>query len=235
MNLSEFQSALLMRAGNLANDDPAWVAANGGRDFINQAQDFMVLRTLIPERRRLNLFTSLRDRWHVKTLSNVAWLEIPERCLTVDAVYTYNQSGAEPDEGLARRRRVEFVDEETYETAPRDPGEREFPKACVRMGDRLYVYPTPDTEHVTWLLVKGLKLCPEIANPTDVSILGRRWDTALEDAAAYLMFKRFGWTDEATKAIGDLDSSITRTIDVIGAGRTKHAIRLRVKGLPLGR
>ncbi|MGN6187251.1 MAG: phage adaptor protein [Thermoanaerobaculia bacterium] len=235
MNLSELQSALMMRAGNLSSNDPAWVAANDGRDFINQAQDFMVLRTLLPERRRLNLFNSLRDRWHVKTQANVAWLDIPERCLTIDSVYTYDDSGTEPDEGLARRRRVEFVDEDTYETAPRDYGIRDYPKSCVRMGERLYVHPTPDSEHVSWLLVKGLKLCSPLENPTDVSVVGRRWDVALEDAATHLMFKRFGWTEEAAKALSDLDSSITRTIDVIGAGRTKHPVRLRVKGLPLGR
>jgi hypothetical protein len=235
-NLSELKDALRMRAGNLPASDPVWSGAENGSDFINRGVKFMVTRAIKGARRTaLKLFPELEERWHVRTRAENGSLDLPENWMAIDSVWSYDDGDeAEPDQFMARRREVIFIDEEYYENAHRSADPVGYPTTCVRMGEKLYVHPTPGADYETWLLVKGIALPPELVNDDDVPTLRGVWEDAIEDAAAYILYKRLGWDAEASRALGDLDNSIGMVLSPATIERIKRGTKVRVKGMPRG-
>lgn len=238
-NLGEFKTALLSRAGTLDAADPAWVAANDGTDFINEAQDFLVTRALRTNRAGLDLFRELEDRWNAQTQINKQYLDLGTRVLTIDEVYSYddattvNPSG--PDENFAQRRLLNPISNKSYETYPRSTtSSGDWPTGWRRFEKRLYVVPTPIALFNTWLLIVGRKLPPQLdkANLSSAPILADIWEAPLEDYAAYFLFKRLGWEADAAAALQAGDSSITQVINPRGMERAKGKVRMKIKGMP---
>src|SRR5688572_8717225 len=93
-NLTELRDSMLIRAGNLSEADPVIVAAGNGVDFVNEGIRFLVTRTLRGDRRRLNLFPELRERTPVKTVADTATVDMPDDFITIDEVYSYDETGA---------------------------------------------------------------------------------------------------------------------------------------------
>lgn len=235
-NLGQFKSSLLLRAGNLSSTDPVWTGSNNGADFVNEAQNMVALRTLRRDRRRLNMFPELIDRWHVQQDENVARLILPDKWLTLDEVYSYDipRTDPEPSEHLNTRRLVEYIDEDRYEQHQREAEPTGWALGWTRMGDYWYTVPTPGVGWASWMLVKGLKYPPTLSVDSDTPIFKDPWQAPIEDAAAYLLFKKLGWDDDAAAALSSLDTSITNTVDILGMNRQKRKVTLKIKGRPRG-
>lgn len=234
--IDQIAETVRLRCGSVPTDDPIWTDADNGFDFVNQAQNFLALRTLRGDRKRLNLFTKLRSRWHVETAADDASFTIPADCLTIEDIYSYDTGTGEPepDENLTKRRKVTWVPEDSYESYPHTDEPTGFPYNWTRMADEVYVAPTPGTEYETWLLVKGLQSFPALATGDSPTLLGDLWLGALEDAAAYLCFKAMGFDNDAQVALAALDTSITNTVDILGMERTKRTTKVRFRGMPRG-
>lgn len=233
--LDQLVETLRLRA-SIPDDDPIWVNANDGEDYVNDAQNLVALRTLRGDRRHLNLFTKLRSRWHVETVADDATVALPDDCLTIDDIYSYDTGTGEPepDPNFTRRRKVQWIPEDQYELYPKPEEPTGYPSVWTRMGDEIFVGPTPGTDYETWLLVKGLQTFPRLASGESPTLLGDLWIPALEDAAAYLCFKAMGFDNDAQVALAALDTAITNTVDILGMERSKRTTKVRFRGMPRG-
>jgi hypothetical protein len=215
-------------------------------DFISDAMPFMVLRTLRGDRQRMNLFPELRARTVSKPTDASLQIVAPN-LLVVTELYSfdvpiYNDSSgvpggytAQPDEGVAYRRRLEPITEDEYERLYRSGmAEDVWPRLWAAVGTQVRMFPAPSTLFAPWLLVKGLSIPARVTDPTVTLPLLDQWLPALTDASAYMAFKELGWEDDKKAAMSALDESIANTIDAMALQNARPVRRVRIKGAPGG-
>jgi hypothetical protein len=236
---AELTEALRRRAGNLDVNDPIYTGSNSLVNYVNDGQNFMILRALRSDRGRFSNFPGLRDRWIATTSQLDSSMDLPGAgtsgaAIAIDNIYSFDvpDTSPQPDENLVQRRKLEWIEPEDWEKRSRSATPTGWPNAWTRIGNTIYTYPTAGAGYATWIIATGLKGCPELGSAGSVPIFSSIWNQAHQDASAYLLFKDLDWQDEAKFALAALDTNIQNAEGIRGTERGQKVRRVRFRGMP---
>ena len=229
MNLGEFRSAVLRRLGNLDESDPVVARVD---EWINEAQDAVVLEQVRADQRKFSLFPELRERWRVQTTVEQGSLLLPENCFVLEEVYSYDQNTL-PDQNTAARRRLTEITEEDWEIADRTASNA-WPERWTQINTNLHILPVPQEDYDSYLQLNGYKLGARMTEDNHEPTLAEKWHSAMEDYAVYLGAEALDWTDTADRALSKFQRKIASALSPVAVKNAKKAIQIRVKGFPIG-
>lgn len=236
-NRSQVISRVALRCGNLQTTDPWYTTfleptGAAANSVVNSALDFLVLRTLAKNRKKLNLFPELREVWtsNATTTNDTAYVSLPDNILIVTDVFSFDSSTA-PTHSTSTRKEMRELDS-FNDWLLMSKTQTGYPRSWVRHGERIYLHPVPDTSYLTYYEIIGIAKETRLTGSSDTPRLNTLWHEAWVDAATYLMADAMGFRDDADAALVALDQKITNTIGIIGLEESSGESFSKVYGDP---
>jgi hypothetical protein len=238
MTFAQFQERLALRLGNLQSSDPFFKyidpAASGGSvdaNWINTALNAVLMRTLAKNRRSLNCFPEMREKWTAITTVNDLRITIPSDLLVAERVYSFDSSDA-PDMDDDTVKPMVEVPIHKLDILSRSTSISGYPRLWTRDGDFINFYPTPRTGYTTYLLVRGLRKEPQLVDDADEPLMNTLWHDAVLHYASYLGALELNRVDEAKKWLEACDLHIMQTIDILGLESSSGENVVKIEGDP---
>jgi hypothetical protein len=228
MNFGVLKTRTALSLGNLQSSDPFYSYLG---DWVNSGQRAVVVRTLSKARRSFNLFRELMEKWTAVTSLNDLRVAVPDDCLVIERVYSFDSSSA-PDLDDDTVKLMAEIPISKFDILSRDTSISGYPRLWSRDGDFINIYPTPRTGKTTYLLVRGVGDVNTLANSGDEPIIKERWHDAILFYACYVGALELNRVDEAQKWLDACDRHIMQTIDILGLESSSGENVVKIEGDP---
>jgi hypothetical protein len=228
MDFSTLKTRTALNLGNLQSSDPFYTYLGS---WVNSAQRAVVTRTLSKGRRSFNLFRELMEKFSAVTSVNDLRVAVPDECLVVERVYSFDSS-AVPDLDDDTVKPVVEIPIHKFDILSRDTSISGYPRLWSRDGDFINVYPTPRTGYTTCLLLRGIGDVNALSDNADEPIIKERWHDAILFYACYLGALELNRVDEAQKWLDACDRHIMQTIDILGLESSSGESVVKIEGDP---
>ncbi len=208
--LSNFQTYLKLRFGG---NDQLDASTNYYTIFTNEA--YRKVYTMDVCRGRKVYIPELETTGSAATVDGTAYVSVPSDCLQIMEVFDETN-----DTRLSWLAHPEYVSREDRG----DTTAEGKPTHWIRSGERIYLYPTPDDAYT--LTVHYRKRPTELSSASDVTDLGKEWDSIVLEYAHGI---GRNWTGEPEKAKFSLELGDEMTFNMMGIyAREEKARRERL-------
>lgn len=233
MTLGELKNRIIKRMGNLDSQDLFYDNLGG---YANGAVIELITRAAGRDRSTMSLFPEQRYRWKtVTTTADEETVALPSDLLVLDKVYSYDSTvtagvPAAPADADVRREVIEVTEHE-FDIRTRRTGD--YPDSYCQVGTDLLVDPIPDADHVTYLLITGIKLPAEVVEDGSDMPVKSMWDEALVDFGSALAAIDQGWSEDAAAWMAAGLAKVQRSLSYVAMGNKRKSARLRIKNFRL--
>lgn len=205
MNLAEFRSQTKLLLGNLPDEHPIMALRD---QWINSAIRDFPQRTIPGAFDRRTLFPELTRQTLVQPAANQAWIMTPVNMLAPLEIFVYRDE-AVPNLDFAQGFPVTRQDWDVYQVMNKDASNDNWTQIYSWFDDRFYLWPTPISGKLGWLLIFYLFEQPDLTLPEHVPLIDKRWHraitflaTAYGEAAQNHKERAAFFEGEANKAVG---------------------------------
>jgi hypothetical protein len=224
---STMKTRVALNVGNMQSSDP-WYSYLG--DFINEASNRVVLTAVSKDRRAGNCFPSLKTgRWYDVTVNNQGYLTLPTTLLALDSV-TCTRSTSAYNPSSSTEYPVIETDTAKFSLFPKDA--TGWPAQWVRSGTQILIWPTPTTDYLSQIVVRGMRREADLSNNADVLTMDPMWHPTVIKCATALVMEARGWDDQAPIWWGAVDRDVTSTLNLLGLERLRDNSRVTIAGAP---
>lgn len=231
MNFLAMKNEVGLRLGNLQSGDPFYGYID---DWINRASNEVIMRSLSKRRKKTNLFPELHDKWIDTTVAGTSYVGLPNDCLFVHALYSFDSSGVvdEDDDNVQPMGEITW---RQYQLLDKSDTTGAWPRLWLRYGNRIYVHKVPRTSYVTKIAILGFARESALSADADTLVMDTMWHPAVVDYAVYLGAEAIGDDAEADRSLGKCDRQLEQTMSVIGMENESDRFVVNIGGDPTGR
>lgn len=224
MTFNEMKTEVQRMLGNLPSSHPFYGDLG---NWVNRATNRVVMMAISSNRQKPNLFPELTTSWTDITTSGTNYLDEPTDKLAIVRLYSFDDD-AVPNTSTTRSLPMSFVPMEHFEIMKRDTGVVGYPRIWSRKGKRIYIWPTPSADYLTYIHVYGVMREPEMSADADEPRMSEVWHDAVVNVAASIGAGKLGWAEDSAKYMASAQADIGMAVNITALEESGHTSPVRL-------
>lgn len=193
MTFDELKDEVILTLGNLHSSHPMYDSVG---TWVNRATNRVVTMAISANKQKPNLFPELTTSWTSITVAGTNYLSEPSDKFAITSLYSFDDD-AVPNTSTDRSLPMSFMPMEHFEVITRDDTVEGYPRIWSRKGRKVYIWPTPSADYITYLHMYGIMREPEMSAPDDEPVMSELWHDAIVNVAAAIGAGKLGWSEDA--------------------------------------
>lgn len=230
MTNTEMIAEVAKNLGNMKSSS-IWYAEI--QNWVNRALNRVVQLAIGGNNSNMNLFYELQTSWTSDTTTtlNQNWISIPNDKLAIVDVQSYNSATA-VNKNSDRTYPVRFIGYKEFIIIPKGSTVTDWPRLWSRRGKRIYVWPTPHTDYLTYLEMIGIMKEPAMSAGSDTPNIDTQWHDIVCQYATYLGAASMGWDEVSARFEKLALGQIKLTADFVAIEDAATSTPTSVEGMP---